>query len=174
MQVAMKGWVKFLEQKEFISDRLSDGWRFVLQPDIDGKERLLEVWNETTTGSKTCWDVALKADGGLDPKNFVPESAEMRLYDSQHLERAVIIGLTDKKYLLVCDPDDDLRPHSPERPFNDANGHELAWIAPTLVPGKTVSWSLIVLDPVTQQKDWEALKVAGYRGAFVLCLKHSL
>jgi len=31
-----------------------------------------------------------------------------------------------------------------------------------------------VLDPVTQQKDWEALKVADYRGAFVLRLIHSL
>ena len=169
----MKRWVKFFEQKQFISDRSSDGWRFVLFPDIEGKERLLEVSNETTTGNKTCWDVALKADGDLDPKNFVPESAEMRLYDSEHLERAVIIGLTDKKYLLVCDPDYDLGQHSPEHPLYDAKGHELAWIARTRGPG-TLSWSLIVLDPVTQQKDWEALKVADYRGAFVLRLIHSL
>jgi len=148
----MKRWVKFFEQEQFTSNRLSDGWRFVLRRDIDGKEILLKVCNATTTGNKTCWDVALKADGDLDPKNFVPESAEMRLYDSEHLERAVIIGLTDKKYLLVCDPDDDLRPHSPEHPFYDAKGHELAWIADTRVPG-TVSWSLTDLPPsVSQEK----------------------
>jgi hypothetical protein len=169
----MKRWVKFFEQEQFTSNRLSDGWRFVLRRDIDGKEILLKVCNATTTGNNTCWDVALKADGDLDPKNFVPESAEMRLYDSEHLERAVIIGLTDKKYLLVCDPDYDLGQHSPERPLYDAKRHELAWIAGTRGPG-TVSWTLIVLDPVTQQKDWEALKVADYRGAFVLRLIHSL
>jgi hypothetical protein len=168
----MKRWVKFFEQKQF-TKWLSDGWRFVLRRDIDGKEILLKVCNATTTGNNTCWDVALKADGDLDPKNFVPESAEMRLYDSEHLERAVIIGLTDKKYLLVCDPDYDLGQHSPERPLYDAKRHELAWIAGTRGPG-TVSWTLIVLDPVTQQKDWEALKVADYRGAFVLRLIHSL
>lgn len=173
MQITMKRWVKFFEQKEFDSDWLSDGWRFVVRRDIDGREILLKVCNATTTGNKTCWDVALKADGDLDPKNFVPESAEMRLYDSEHLERAVIIGLTDKKYLLVCDPDYDLGQHSPEHPLYDAKGHELAWIAGTRGPG-TVSWSLIVLDPVTQQEDWEALKVADYRGAFVLRLIHSL
>jgi hypothetical protein len=173
----MKPWVNFFEQEQFISDRSSDGWRFVLFPYIERKERLLEVSNETTTGNKTCWDVALKADGDLEPKNFVPESAEMRLYDSEHLEGAVIIGLTDKKYLLVCDPDYDLEQHSLERPLYDAKGHELAWIVGTRGPG-TVSWSLIVLDPVTQQKDREALKVADsglvHRGAFVLRLIHSL
>jgi len=173
MQITMKRWVKFFEQKEFDSDWLSDGWRFVVRRDIDGREILLKVCNATTTGNNTCWDVALKADGDLDLKDLVPESAEMRLYDSEHLERAVIIGLTDKKYLLVCDPDYDLGQHSPERPLYDAKRHELAWIAGTRGPG-TVSWTLIVLDPVTQQKDWEALKVADYRGAFVLRLIHSL
>jgi hypothetical protein len=174
MQITMKRWVKFFEQEKFNRGRLSEGWRFVLWPDIDGEERLLEVWNETTTGNKTCWKVALKADGALDLKDFVPESAEMRLYDSQHVETAVLIGLTDKKYLLVCDPGDDLRRHSPENPLYDANEHELAWVVRTLVPGEPPSWSLILLDPVTQQKDKEAVKVADYRGASVLCLRHSL
>jgi len=166
-----KRWLKFFDQNQFSSQSFQ-GWRLAL---IEGKG--LNVYNKTTTGNELCWTVALTTDGNLDQKNFAPVSsplvgsAVMPLYDAQGQERAVIIGLTDKEYLLVSDPADDLGLEPSEPHLYDATGKkELALIVPTHVPGRLGCWTLIVAYLDTPKNESALKAVGGCRGAFVLRL----
>jgi hypothetical protein len=169
----MKRWVKLFQQHKFDCPSSPEGWRLALIT-----EKRLDVYKETPTGNELCWTVELKAEEVLSPKNFVPVSSRwvgtpvMPLYDAQGLERAVIIGLTDKEYLLVSDPSLNLGLKNPSEPhlYDGTRRKEFTPNVPTDDLDRGVCWSMLVEDLDTGRDEYALKALGGCRGAFVLCV----